>query len=250
MLGRLKIVGAIVAVIGVIAMIGGGFGWMQVQQGADALQGFSKAQNVTLSYNDQGQLVDRGSPEEAAKILALLRDDWHWPVSQGDLNPKDPLVNTGTEYMYQMATIAHHTLDSSVTVVLTEPVAYDGDGDGSVAADAPSYTPETLPQDEGYLQLLKSDANYAAGTYTVPILGRYWTGFSRSHPLDGQARDEAWTGVVHGLFAELGVGATSFSALQMGQALALIAVAFGVTFVITGLGLVWVGMAKKEAATA
>ena len=86
MLGRLKIVGAIVAVIGVIAMIGGGFGYMQVQAGADALQGFSKAQNVTLSYNDQGQLVDRGDPEQGKIILSLLKDTWKWPVSQGDLN--------------------------------------------------------------------------------------------------------------------------------------------------------------------
>lgn len=243
----MKIVGAIVAVIGVIAMIGGGFGYMQVQAGADALQGFSKAQNVTLSYNDQGQLVDRGDPEQGKIILSLLKDTWKWPVSQGDLNPNDPVVNTGTEYMYQMATIAHHTLDGTTTVVLTEPVAYDGDGDGTVAADAPTYTPETLPADEAYLEILRSDANYEAGAYTVPTLGRYWTGFTRTHPLDGKARELAWSGTVHGLFAELGVGATSFSALQMGQALALIAVAFGVTFVITGLGLVWVGMAKKEA---
>ncbi len=55
--------------------------------------------------------MDRGSTEEAAAILALLKDTWNWPVTQGDLNPNDPLVNTGTEYMYQMATIAHHTLD-------------------------------------------------------------------------------------------------------------------------------------------
>ena len=72
-------------------------------------------------------------------------------------------------------------------------------------------------------QLLKSDGNYAAGTYTVPTLGRYWTMFGRTHPLDGPAREQAWSGTVHGLFAELGVGATSFSALQMGQAMALIA---------------------------
>ena len=85
-----------------------------------------------------------------------------------------------------------------------------------------------------------------AGTYTVPTDGRYYTQFNRLHPLDGPARDAAWSGLVHGLFAELGVGATSFSALQMGQALALIAAAFGITFLITGLGLVWVGMAKKE----
>lgn len=247
MLGRLKIVGALVAVIGVIAIIGGGFGYMQVQAGADALQGFSKAQNVTLSYNDEGKLVDRGTTEQADAILALLEETWNWPVARGDLNPNDALVNTGTEYMYQMATIAYHTLHGESAVTLAEPVAYDGDGDGTVAADAPSYTPETLPQEEAYLEILRSDANFAAGTYTVPTLERYWTGFNRQHPLDGKAREAVWTGVVHGLFAELGVGATSFSALQMGQAMALIAMAFGVTFVITGLGLVWVSMAKKEA---
>lgn len=121
---------------------------------------------------------------------------------------------------------------------------------GPSTPTAPTYTPDTLPQDAAYLDILRQDANFAAGTYTVPTLGRYWTGFTRTHPLDGKAREFAWSGTVHGLFAELGVGATSFSALQMGQALALIAVAFGVTFVITGLGLVWVGMAKKEGATA
>src|SRR3954469_4012402 len=115
MSGRLKIVGAIVAVIGLIAVVGGIFGYTQVQAGANALQGFSKAQNVTLAYNDQGQLVDRGDPEQGKAILALLRDTWGWPVNEGDLNPKDPLVNTGTEYMVQMATIAHHTLDGTTS---------------------------------------------------------------------------------------------------------------------------------------
>ncbi|MFN8620799.1 MAG: hypothetical protein U0869_08665 [Chloroflexota bacterium] len=247
---RLKILGAIVAIIGVLAILGGGYGYTRVQQGADALNGFSAAQNVTISYNDQGQLVDRGSTENAAAILALLKDTWKWPVADGDLNPKDPVVNTGTEYMYQMATIAHHTLSGASTVTLAAPVAYDGNGDGTVDATAPNITPETLPQDAAYLDLLKSDANYAAGTYTVPTLDRYYTAFNRLHPLDGPARDAAWSGLVHGLFAELGVGATSFSALQMGQAMALIAIAFGITFVITGLGLVWVGAAKKSTAAA
>jgi hypothetical protein len=247
MASRLKILGAIIAVIGLIAVLGGGYGFMQVQAGANALQGFSKAQNVTLSYNDAGQLVDRGDPEQGKIILSLLKDTWGWPVTQGDLNPKDPLVNTGTEYMYQMATIAHHTLDGTTTVVLAAPVPFDGDGTEGMAVDAPSWTPETLPADATYLDLLKADGNYAAGTYTVPTLGRYWTMFTRTHPLDGPARELAWSGVVHGLFAELGVGATSFSALQMGQAMALIAMAFGITFVITGAGLVWVSAAKKDA---
>lgn len=248
---RLRILGAIVAVIGVIAVLGGGYGWMQVQAGANALQGFSKAQAVNLSYNADKKLVDRGDTAGADAILALLKDTWGWPVNQGDLNPNDPLVNTGTEYMYQMATIAHHTLTGTTTVTLPAQVQYDGNGDKTIDATAPTYTPETLPQGDAYLASLKADAIYEPGTYTtVPTLGRYWTQFTRTNPLDGPARELAWSGVVHGLFAELGVGATSFSAIQMGQALALIAMAFGITFIITGAGLVWVAMPKKAATAA
>jgi hypothetical protein len=243
---RLKIIGSIIAIIGVIAVLGGGYGWTQVQAGANALQGFSKAQNVTLTYNADGKLVDRGATEGADAIMALLKDTWGWPVSQGDLNPNDPLVNTGTEYMYQMATIAHHTLDGTTTVTLPAQVQYDGNGDKVIDPTAVTYTPETLPQGADYVAILGQDAIFQPGTYTVPTAGRYYTQFNRLHPLDGPARDLAWSGLVHGLFAELGVGATSFSAIQMGQALALIAVAFGITFVITGLGLVWVGMGQKK----
>lgn len=247
---RLRILGAVIAVIGVIAVLGGGYGWTQVQAGANALQGFSKAQNVTLSYNADGKLIDRGKTEGADAILALLKDTWGWPVSQGDLNPNDPLVNTGTEYMYQMATIAYHTLTGTTSVTLPAQVQYDGDGTEGMVAGAPTYTPETLPTGADYLAVVKADAIFEPGTYSVPTLGRYWTMFSRLHPLDGPARELAWSGIVHGLFAELGVGATSFSAIQMGQALALIAVAFGITFIITGAGLVWVGWEKKGAAAA
>ena len=42
--------------------------------------------------------------------MALLVEDWAYPVVASDLNPNDPLVNTPTEYMYQMATISYHTL--------------------------------------------------------------------------------------------------------------------------------------------
>ena len=244
---RLRILGAIIAVIGVIAVLGGGYGYMQVQAGANALQGFSKAQAVKLSYNADGKLVDRGDTAGADAILALLKDTWGWPVSQGDLNPNDPTVNTGTEYMYQMATIAHHTLTGTNTVTLPAQVQYDGNGDGTIDANAPTYTPETLPTGDAYVASLAADAIYQPGTYTVPTNGRYYSQFNRLNPLDGPARDLAWSGLVQGLFAELGVGATSFSAIQMGQALALIAMAFGVTFIITGAGLVWVAMSKKAA---
>jgi hypothetical protein len=247
MLSRLRIVGVVVAIIGLIGVIGGAYGWTRIQEGASALAGFSAAQNVTLSYNDQGQLVDRGTTEGADAIKQLLGETWKWPINNGDLNPKDPVVNTGTEYMFQMATVAYHTLHGQQQVTLAAPVAYDGNGDGTIAADAPSYTPETLPQGADYVAMIQSgsDANFAAGTYTVPVEGRYWTGFNRTHPLDGPARESAWSGTVHGLFAELGVGATTAAALQMGEALSFIAIAFGILFIITGLGLLWVGMAKK-----
>jgi hypothetical protein len=245
---RLRILGAILAVTGIIAVAGGVYGYLRVQGGATALQGFSQAQDVRLSYNDQGELVDRGDPEQAAAILALLRDTWKWPVVQGDLDPNDPLVDTGTEYMYQMATIAYHTLTGEQSVTLPEAVAYDGDGDGTVAVDAPSYTPETLPQGADYVAIIRSDAYFAPGTYVVPVEGRYWTGFNRTHPLDGKAREQAWSGTVHGLFAELGVGATTASSLEMGTALALMLVAFGVIFVIAGAGLVWAAWPVAERA--
>jgi hypothetical protein len=41
--------------------------------------------------------------------MSLLANDWGYPVNPVELNPNDPLVNTGSEYMYQMATVAYHT---------------------------------------------------------------------------------------------------------------------------------------------
>jgi YD repeat-containing protein len=242
---RLQILGAVIAVFGIIAIAGGAYGYTRYQAGADALQGFSDAQGVRLTYNDQGQLIDRGTTEQADAILALLRDEWKWPVVAADLNPNDPLVDTGTEYMYQMATIAYHTLHGEQEVTLAQQVAFDGDGDGTVAADAAVYTPATLPQGEEYVATIRQDAVFEPGTYTVPIAERYWSGFNRLHPLDGQAREAAWTGTVHGLFAQLGVGATTASSLELAQALTLMLAGFGILFLITGLGLVWVGAAAR-----
>jgi len=103
MTNRLQKLGAVLTVIGVLFLFAGGVAYAKVQQGYDSLQAFSEAQNVTLSYNEDGQLTDRGTVEGAQAIMTLLEDDWNYPVVSGDLNPDDPLVNTGTEYMYQMA---------------------------------------------------------------------------------------------------------------------------------------------------
>ena len=92
----------------------------------NSLQAFSSAQNVKLAYNEDGQLVDRGEVAGAQAIMSLLVNDWGWAVNQAELNPSDPLVNTATEYMYQMATIAYHTLHSTQTVTIAEDTEFNG----------------------------------------------------------------------------------------------------------------------------
>ena len=164
---RFSIVGVFLLVVGFVFVIAGAVAYTKVQDGYDSLQAFSEAQNVTLSYNEDGQLTDRGTTEGAEAIMTLLTDDWNYPVVGSDLDPSDPLVNTGTEYMYQMATIVHHVVDGTQEVTLTESVEYDGE-------------------------------TFAAGTYEVEVAGKYWTDFDRQHPLEGPAREQAWSGTVHG----------------------------------------------------
>ncbi len=221
---RLRIIGAISLVFGLLFMAVGGYAYIRVQDGAAALEGFSTAQNVTLSYDQDGQLIDRGTTEGADAIMALLTETWQWPVNDADLDPNDAVVDTATEYMYQMATIAQHTLQGTQTVVLTATVEYDTDRDGEITPDE-IFTP---------------------GTYEVPVDGRYWSDFDRAHPLEGPARAQAWNGTVHGLFAQLGVGATTYSSLEMGLGIAAVTALTGVAFLILGGGLIWVGSGRKD----
>jgi len=215
MKNRLGVIGIGLIVAGSAFVVAGGIAYAKVQDGYDSLQAFSEKQNVTLTYNENGQLTDRGTTEGADAIMALLTQDWKYPVVKSDFDPNDPLVNTATEYMYQMATIAHHTLDSTQTVVLAEPVTTD------------------------------AGTTYAAGTYTFPVDGRYWTAFDRSNPIEAAAREQAWTGTVHGLVAELGVGTVTASTLQMGLALAGLFAGLGLVFILTGGGLIWAGRGNK-----
>ena len=130
----LGLLGIFLIVVGIGYFVGAGVAYSKVQGGYGSLQSFSEAQNVQLSYNEDGELIDRGTVEGAQAIMTLLEDDWNFPVVDGDLDPNDPLVNTATEYMYQMATIAHHTLDGTQIVVLTE--------DDITAAIGETSTPE------------------------------------------------------------------------------------------------------------
>lgn len=216
MSGRLKVIGVMLAVLGLAFIAGGGYAYYRTDQGAKSLQAFSAAQNVKLSYNEAGQLVDRGEVEGAQAIMSLLVNDWGYAVNTAELNPNDPLVNTASEYMYQMAVISYHTLHGATTVVLDEDVTTE---DGTV---------------------------FKAGTYEFQNDGRYWTGFDRSNPIEGAARDKIWTGTAHALIGELGVGSVTASTLQVGLGIAAFMAGIGATIFLTGLGLVWATRAETE----
>jgi len=215
MKNRLGVIGVGLILAGGAFAVAGGVAYAKVQDGYDSLQAFSEKENVQLTYNDQGQLVDRGSTEEAQAIMKELTNGWKYPVVKSDFDPNDPLVNTASEYMYQMATIVHHVTNGTQTVVLAEPVTTD------------------------------SGQTFAAGTYTFPVDGRYWTAFDRSNPIEAAAREQAWSGTVHGLVAELGVGTVTASTLQMGLALAGLFAGVGLVFMLAGGGLIWAGRGKQ-----
>jgi hypothetical protein len=215
MIRRLRGLGIVLGLIGIAFVAAGAFAFMKTQEGYTSLNAFSAAQNVQLTYDEDGQLVDRGETDGAQAIMALLTEDWGYPVAAAELDPNDPVVNTGSEYMFQMATVAYHTLNGVQTVVLTEDVEYKGE-------------------------------TFKAGTYEVPVAGRYFSEFDRQHPLDGPARSQAWSATAHALIGELGVGATTWSALQLGLALAGLFAGVGAAFLLAGAGLVWTTRVETE----
>jgi hypothetical protein len=219
MTSRLQKLGVVLAIFGLGFVIAGGYAFYKVQEGSASLNAFSAAQGVELSYNEQGQLLDRGTPEGAEPIMALLTDDWGYPVVASELNPNDPVVNTASEYMYQMAVITYHTLHAETTVVLPETVEYNGEV-------------------------------FEAGEHTFVNDGRYWVGFDRMHPIEGPARGQIWTGTAHALIGELGVGTVTAQALQLGLALAGLFAGLGATLIIAGGGLVWATRPEKVPAPA
>jgi hypothetical protein len=214
--GRLKILGVMVAVFGLAFLAGGGYAYYKTNQGTQALQAFSAAQNVNLTYNEAGQLTSGGTTEDADKIMGLLTNDWGYSVDKSELNPNDPLVNTASEYMFQMATISYHTLHGATTVTFPEDVIKDG----------------------AVIQ--------KAGTYDFVNDGKYWTGFDRTNPIEGAAREKIWTGTALALIGQLGVGSVTASTLQVGVGLASIMFALGGVLILFGLGLVWATRAADE----
>ena len=210
MIRRLQRLGIVLAIFGLAVVAAGGYAFMKVQDGQRSLNAFSAAQGVTLAYNDQGQLVDRGETAGATAIMALLTDDWGYTVNQAEFNPADPTVNPASEYMYQMATISYHVLHGTQNITLDEDY--------------------TAPDGTFYL----------AGT-PIPfdVDGRYYSQFDRSDPVQAAARGLAWSPTALALIGELGVGAATASSLQLGLGVAGALGGIGFVFILFGLGLVW-----------
>ena len=214
---RLQQLGIGLVLMGIVFFAAGGYTLYKTQQGASALQTFSAAQNIKLSYNADGQLADaKGDTTEATAIMGLLANDWGYTVDKSELNPNDPLVNTQSEYMYQMATVTYHTLNSKVTVTLAKDVT---GADGAVTT---------------------------AGDYAFANDGKYWATFAKD-PVSAAARGVVWSPTAHALIANLGVGAVTASALEMGLGIAAIAGAMGLVLLLLGLGLVWSSRATRPA---
>jgi hypothetical protein len=200
----------VLAVFGLAFVVAGGYAFIKVQDGQRALNAFSTAQAVELSYNDQGQLTDHGDAAAAVAIMNRLTNEWGYSVDKADFNPNDPVVNTASEYMYQMATISTHVLDMQIPITLTDDYT------------APDGT------------------FYAAGT-EIPfsVDGRYYSQFDRTDPVQAAARGIAWSPTALALIGELGVGAATASSLQLGLGVAAALGGIGIIFLVAGLGLVW-----------
>ncbi len=235
MSARLKKLGIVMAVLGLIFLAGGAFAYVQVQNGYSSLNKFSTAQNVKLTYDDQGHLVDHGSTESADAILKLLRDDWGFAVVNSDLDPNDPVLNTATEYMFEMATINHHVLSGPQTVVLDEDYTDDS---GNTYLAGVEYT--IVPED------------YFAGGVDQTVHG-YWSDYDRTNPVEAQLRGKVWSDTALALQGPLGVGAVTASTLNLALGVSAVIAGLGGSFILLGVGLLWAAApaaAKEEKAPA
>ena len=87
---RLQRLGIGLVVMGLVFFAAGGYTLYKTQQGANALQTFSAAQNVKLTYNADGQLVDRKgeTTERRRRSWRLLANDWGYSVDKARAQPE------------------------------------------------------------------------------------------------------------------------------------------------------------------
>ena len=209
---RLRTFGYILVAAGLfVAGFGAFYGVKTASDGLASAQAMYEAQGVTLTYNENGQLIDRGTPEAAAKIMDLLTKEWQYPVNAADFDPSDPIVDTRSELMFYYATITYHVLHGEVAVKLTEeqvPITYRG-------------------------------VTYSeAGEYRVAP-DAYYAQLDRTHPIEGQLR-AAWTPAALALTGALSSGHANQAAGELALATTLAVTGIGGLFAFAGAGLVWV----------
>ncbi len=69
----LGLLGIFLIIVGIGYFVGAGVAYSKTQGGYGSLEAFSAAQNVELSYNEDGHLIDRGTTEGADAIMSLRR---------------------------------------------------------------------------------------------------------------------------------------------------------------------------------
>jgi len=183
--------------------------------GKTSLQAVYKAQHINMEYDENGNFIDRGTIKDGSAILSLLTNDWQFPLKKSSLDPKDPLVNTPDETMVQYARITYHTLHSTVKVTLDKDAEYKGE-------------------------------TFTAGAYDFPINGRYWQDFNRAHPIEGLARNMAWSPTVLGLLASLQAGFASHTLVELVWYIGLLIIGLGMTFLFGGLGFAYAGLKERK----
>lgn len=208
---RLKMTGFVLMAAGlVVAGVGFLYGLKQADDGLASAQAMYEAQGVELTYNSAGQLTDHGTVQGAQGIMDLLVNEFKYPVNFANFDPKDPLVNTRDELMFQYATITYHVLHTSVPVTLAAkdlPITYRG----------VEYT--------------------KPGVYNI-TLERYYAQLDRTNPIELQLRN-SWTPLALTLTSSL-VGAHANQAA--GELAKMTSIGFGgvgLLFALGGAGLVW-----------
>ncbi|MDX1535361.1 MAG: hypothetical protein R3346_01185 [Candidatus Spechtbacterales bacterium] len=214
-MARMKVLGSLVALGGLLMMVVGGLYVIPTASaGLESAQAMYEWQGVTANYNEDGELVDRGTTEAAGHILELLEGEWEFPLNHDNMDADDPLVNTRDELMWQFAVITYHVAHGEETVVLTEedlPLTYRG----------VEYT--------------------EPGEYEIAVEKTY-AELDRRHPVEGQLRS-AWDARVLALQSILSSGHANQAAGELALGVGWLVTGLGFGFLVLGAGLVW---ATKE----
>lgn len=208
---RLRILGYAVVAAGLVtAGMGFLYGLPQANDGLDSALAMYESQGVSLTYNEGGELTDRGTTGGAKAIMDLLVKEYKYPVKMSDFDPNDPLVNTRSELMFEYATITYHVLHSTVPVTLT-------------AADVP---------------ITYRGVNYTEpGTYNI-TLEHYYAHLDRTNPIERQLR-AAWSPLAFSLTSSLAGAHANQAAGELARMTTIGIGSIGLVFAAAGAGLVW-----------